>query len=109
MLLERRKANRFPLREELRYRVINSRTDKTSGSGRTFDMSSSGILFSTQGPLAPGKTVEVSINWPAQIDDSCALKLVAGGRVIRSEIDRAAVKIERYEFRTRKPEKKHGR
>ena len=104
--LERRTSNRFPLWEELRYRVVNSRADKAYGVGRTLDMSSSGILFSTQNRLQPGRTVEVSVNWPARLDGSCALKFVATGRVVRSEPQRAAVKIERYEFRTRRSEPK---
>ena len=104
--LERRSSGRFPLQEELRYRVINSRVDKAYGVGRTLDMSSSGIFFSTQSRLQAGRTVEVSVNWPARLDGSCPLKLVATGRVVRSEALRAAVKIERYEFRTRRSESK---
>jgi len=45
--------------------------------------------------------VEIAVNWPARLDGTCPLKFVATGRVIRSEPDRAAVRIERYEFRTR--------
>ena len=48
-----------------------------------------------------GRMVEISVNWPARLDGTCALKFVASGRVIRSEENRAAVRIERYEFRTR--------
>jgi hypothetical protein len=46
--------------------------------------------------------VELSVNWPARLDGTCALKFVALGRVVRSEANRAAVRIERYEFRTRR-------
>jgi len=45
--------------------------------------------------------VEVSVNWPARLDGICALQFVAMGRVVRADGDRAAVRIERYEFRTR--------
>jgi hypothetical protein len=45
--------------------------------------------------------VEISVNWPARLGGTCPLQLVATGRVVRSEADKAAVKIERYEFKTR--------
>jgi hypothetical protein len=45
--------------------------------------------------------VELSVTWPALLEGKCPLQFVATGRVVRSENNRAAVKIERYEFRTR--------
>lgn len=98
---EKRESNRFPVQQEMQYRVLHSNVEAISGSGRTLDMSSSGILFSTEQRLHPGRLVEVAINWPARLDGKCPLKLVAVGRIVRSEPHRAAVKIERYEFRTR--------
>ena len=44
--------------------------------------------------------VEISVNWPARLDGTCPLKLVATGRMVRADADKAAVRIERYEFRT---------
>jgi hypothetical protein len=99
--MERRGTNRFPVQQDVRYRVIQSRTDKISGSGTTLNMGSSGILFTTDERLALGRMVEVSVNWPARLDGVCPLQFVATGRVVRSESNRAAVRIERYEFRTR--------
>ena len=65
------------------------------------NIGSSGILFTTEERLPLGRTVEISVNWPARLGGTCPLKFVAVGRVVRAEIDRAAVRIERYEFRTR--------
>jgi hypothetical protein len=45
--------------------------------------------------------VELSVNWPARLDGICPLQFVATGRVVRSEALSAAVRIERYEFKTR--------
>jgi hypothetical protein len=45
--------------------------------------------------------VELSVSWPAMLDGICPLQFVATGRVVRSEAQRAAVRIERYEFKTR--------
>jgi len=52
--------------------------------------------------LRPGKRVEVSVNWPAQLEGGCPLKFVAVGRVVRAEDTRAAMHIEQHEFRTRR-------
>ena len=99
--LERRESNRFPLQEAMQFRVINGRTENFSGVGRTLDMSSSGIYFATDTPPQLGRMVEVSVDWPARLGGTCALKFVAVGRVVRADERRVALRIERYEFRTR--------
>jgi hypothetical protein len=98
---ERRRTSRFPVREDVRYRVVQSKSQQVSGAGTTLNMGSSGILFTTQDRLPLGRMVELSVNWPARLDGTCALQFVATGRVVRSEPNRAAVRIERYEFKTR--------
>ena len=98
---ERRGTSRFPVREEVKYRVLNSKNGSSAGVGRTLNIGSGGILFTTQERLPLGRTVEISVNWPARLDGTCPLKFVAVGRVVRSDVDRAAVRIERYEFKTR--------
>jgi hypothetical protein len=65
------------------------------------NIGSSGILFTTEGHLPIGRMVELSVNWPARLDGVCPLQFVATGRVVRSEAQRAAVRIEKYEFKTR--------
>jgi hypothetical protein len=100
-LPERRGTNRFPMQQDVRYRVIQARNAKIMGSGTTLNMGSRGILFTTEERLALGRMVELSVNWPARLDGVCPLQFVATGRVVRSESDKAAVRIERYEFKTR--------
>ncbi|HLH18332.1 MAG TPA: PilZ domain-containing protein [Bryobacteraceae bacterium] len=97
---ERRETARFPLCEEVRYKLVQGKA-VTSGAGRTLNIGSGGVLFTTEHRLPLGRMVEIAVNWPARLDGTCPLKFVASGRVIRSEEDRAAVRIERYEFRTR--------
>jgi hypothetical protein len=99
-MAERRGTSRFPLHEEVRYKLVHGKV-VTTGVGKTLNIGSSGVLFTTQERLPIGRTVELSVNWPARLDGTCPLKFVATGRVVRSEDDRAAVRIERYEFRTR--------
>jgi hypothetical protein len=98
---DRRTNARFPMREELRYKIIQSKNLKLAGSGRTLNVGSGGILFTTEEKLPLGRTVELSVNWPARLGGTCPLKFVAVGRIVRSDDRQAAVQIERYEFRTR--------
>jgi len=100
-MTERRVNSRFPVREDIRYTVVHSRNSKTSGSGKTLNFGSRGILFTTEDRLPVGRIVEVSVAWPARLGGTCPLQFVATGRVVRSENNRAALRIERYEFRTR--------
>jgi hypothetical protein len=100
-ITDRRGTSRFPLREEVTYKVLNTRAVKISGTGRTLNIGSGGILFSTEERLPMGRTVELSVNWPARLGGTCPLKFVAVGRVVRADLDKAVVKIERYEFKTR--------
>jgi hypothetical protein len=97
---DRRQSDRFPITREVRYRVLNKRSGEEIGDGRTINISSSGVLFTSAHLLLPGRRLELSISWPAQLDNKCALKLVARGRVIRSEEGCAAMEILQYEFRT---------
>lgn len=97
---ERRSSDRFPIEREVRYKVLSKRGGEEAGSGKTINMSSSGVLFTSEHSLLPGKRLEVAISWPAQLNNKCALKLVARGRVVRSNDGSAALEIQQYEFRT---------
>jgi hypothetical protein len=82
------------------YTLLDGKNRCSATAGHTLDMSSGGILFTTAEALDPGKRLEIAVNWPARLDGTCRLKLVAMGRVVRSEADRAAIAIEHYEFKT---------
>jgi hypothetical protein len=98
---DRRETNRFPVREEVRYRVLHAKGSPASGVGKTLDIGSGGILFTTEERLPMGRLVEVAVNWPVRLDGACPLRFVAVGKVVRSEATQAVVQIDRYEFRTR--------
>jgi len=98
---DRRETNRFPVREEVRYRVLHAKGSPASGVGKTLDIGSGGILFTTEERLPMGRLVEVAVNWPVRLDGACPLRFVAVGKVVRSEATKAVVQIDRYEFRTR--------
>ncbi|MBY0505257.1 MAG: PilZ domain-containing protein [Bryobacteraceae bacterium] len=97
---DRRHSDRFPIEREVRYKVLSKRSAEEAGEGRTLNMSSAGVLFTAHHQLIPGKRIELSITWPAQLNNKCALRLVARGRVVRSQQGMAALEIQQYEFRT---------
>jgi len=65
---ERRGSIRFALSLEVSYTVLARRKPVRKGAGRTIDLSSSGLSFSTDGPLLTGQRLEVSIDWPVLLD-----------------------------------------
>ncbi len=95
---DRRSAVRFPLEQPLRYKFPHF-PGINGGEGKTVDMSSNGILFTSGEVIPVGRYVELGVNWPVHLG-RCALKLVVYGRVVRSEQGMTALEIERYEFRT---------
>jgi hypothetical protein len=97
---DRRRTTRFPVNEDLKYRILH-KSSQVSGAGKTLNVGSGGLLFTTEEKLPLGRQVEISMNWPARLGGTCPLKFVASGRVVRAEEGKAAVRIERYEFRTR--------
>src|SRR5947209_9627395 len=81
---DRRGTSRFPLCEDVKYKLLHGKI-VTSGAGKTLNIGSGGVLFTTEQRLPIGRMVELSVNWPARLDGTCPLKFVAVGRVIRSE------------------------
>jgi hypothetical protein len=100
-LPERRATTRFPVREEVKYKLLHRRSEQASGTGQTVNIGSGGILFTTEEKLPVGRMVELSVNWPARLHGTCPLKFVALGRVVRSEAHSAAIQVEKYQFKTR--------
>ena len=97
---ERRTKRRFQIEQEVRYKMLYGQRIAETGTGRTTNISSGGVWFSTENMLTSGMPVELSMNWPVLLNDSCPMKLMIYGCVVRSNGKGAAVAIERYEFRT---------
>jgi PilZ domain len=97
---ERRKSSRFPIEREVRYKTLNQRAEILAGNGKTLNISSSGVLFSSDHELPVGTRLELSISWPAQLNEKCLLNLVARGRITRHTSGNMALQIQQYEFRT---------
>ena len=97
---ERRNKRRFQIDQEVKYKMLYGQRIAETGVGRTLNISSGGVWFSTETMLTSGMPVELSMNWPVLLNDSCPMKLMIYGCVVRSNEKGAAVAIERYEFRT---------
>jgi hypothetical protein len=99
---DRRASSRLAIERDVRYKVLGRRNSiKQVGTGKTVNISSGGVLFTTETPLAEGERVELAVSWPAQLNDQVPLKLVATGRLVRTDETKAAISIERYEFKIR--------
>ncbi len=96
--IERRENVRFPLELDLSYRV-NPRSVECV-SGKTVNISSSGILIEAVPLPVTGRVVHIALEWPHKLDNRVPLRLVVRGRVVRAGAGQAAIMYERFEFRT---------
>jgi hypothetical protein len=87
---------------EIRYVILSRGVEVATGSGRTIDLSSSGLSFTAEGRLLTGQQLDVSINWPVLLDGRVQLQLIVSGSVVRTDGSVTALRIERHEFRTRR-------
>ena len=97
---ERRLKLRFPLEQDVRYKMLYGQRIAETGSGKTKNISSGGLWMTTESMLTTGMPVELSMTWPVLLNDTCPMKLMIYGCVVRSNERGAAIAIERYEFRT---------
>ena len=102
LTLERRSKARYPMELNVRYRILtNGRA--LPGIGRTLNVSSCGLLIaSDQQIVHDGSRLQLSLEWPLLLDGTTPLQLIAECRVIRCQPERFAVRLERYQFHTRK-------
>jgi hypothetical protein len=97
---ERRYKCRFPIEQDVRYKVAEPGALGAVGSGHTINVSSGGVAFVSEQPLALGSFVELSMSWPVMLEENCRMRLVAFGRILRCNGRKAVCSIEKYEFRT---------
>jgi hypothetical protein len=97
---DRRRSTRFSLRLALQCRCTDRSFDQTI-PGEVVNISSKGLLFKATEALVPGEMVTAFIDWPADLDRRVQLQLVVEGQAVRRTDDCNAIRIERYEFKTR--------
>jgi len=94
---ERRLALRYPLLLDLTCRLIKGRQILRVGKGRTCNISSRGIFFSSREVFETGSTLWLSIRWPAEREGQ-RIELSVIGRVLRSDSLGTAVQIQKHGF-----------
>ncbi len=97
---ERRRARRFPLRREARYTILEAHKRNSPVGTETMDMSSGGMCLGCKEAPPLGSRMDVSVNWPAVLENGCRLKLVARTRVMWRSNVAVGLMIEKHEFRT---------
>lgn len=97
----RRGRRRFPIQKDVRYQCVKGSRVSAIGVGKTLEISSREVRFTTQQPLKRGQKMRVAMDWPAMLDNTCHMKLEISGWIIQDDPGEVTVKIERYEFRTR--------
>jgi hypothetical protein len=97
--VERRSSRRYELALNVRCKLI--KPDEII-VGKTRDISSRGISFTIGEVLPTGTEVELSIDWPCLLQQTCLLQLRVRGNVVRWIRGCVVVSIQQYEFCTRK-------
>ena len=64
----------------------------------TREMSTTGLSFRCRKPVAVGSHVEMIVDWPAKYADAQPIDLQLTGFVVRSDNNRAAVRISSHRF-----------
>ena len=99
-LNDQRSEHRYPVKAALEYWIVIRNRKVVTGIGGTVNISSRGVLIQTAHALPRGVTVELSIHWPARLNNTVALKLHVIGQTIRTQGSCTAVLIRRHVFRT---------
>jgi hypothetical protein len=94
-MIEQRKNQRFDLR--LPFEILRDGA-KTKVSGETMNVSSTGVLFSTENPVSIGEPIEYVITFPKVPKARNPVKLRCVGKVVREDQSAYAASLERYEF-----------
>jgi hypothetical protein len=97
---ERREKVRFGMGRDLRFKLVEQSNVVEMGTGQTLNLSSGGVSFTATRPLRIGAYVELSISWPVLLNNTCPIRLIVFGRILRNDSGKMACTIERHEFRT---------
>ena len=100
---ERRLKVRFPVKLNVRYRTLAG--PQMSGAGQTINMSSGGLLIAANEPRElAGIRLHITVEWPLLLHGMTPLQLSAACKVVRCDETLFAVRLEKYQFRTRRSE-----
>ncbi len=95
-MIEQRKHQRFDLR--LPFEIVRGEA-RLKLVGETRNVSSSGVLFTSDAPVAVGESIEYLITFPKVPGSKSEVRLRCAGKVLRNDLQETfAATLERYEF-----------
>ncbi len=90
-------GRQFPITLPARYVV--ARYPAVRGRGSTISIGKDEIILDVEHRLEPGEWVQISVQWPVVRENLRQLVLEAGGEVLRSSDESAAIRIEACDLR----------
>ena len=93
------RAVQYPVTLDIRYKT--ARPWPRVGVGKTLQMSNTEVVFTTDNQIEPGTKLEISVAWPAVLNDRVLLQLVVTGEIVRREGSTVTATIRKHDFRTR--------
>jgi hypothetical protein len=97
----RRDDHHYPIVLPVRYQARRSTTLYAFGQGQTVSIGSKSIIFIAEQPLVAGLTADLTVDWPALLDDSVRLQVHIRGKIDQADEHRTFLQIMGHEFRTR--------
>jgi hypothetical protein len=94
---EQRTGVRVALRCPVRFDTPSLRGEMASGE--TINISSTGILFTTDTPLEAARPISLYAAWPIRLEDNLPLEMVASGTLVRTTDRLAAMRMGMVTFR----------
>ena len=88
-----------PATETKWFRPAGVRAPAQWTEGESLNLSSTGLLFSCPDAILPGQKIEALIDWPSRPNNRGDLRLALEGVIVRSIDEKAAMRVEHYEFR----------
>jgi PilZ domain len=98
---DRRSRERYPVRLSVRYRTLST-GPALVGVGQTINISSGGLLIASDVKIHTGTRLQVTVDWPLLLHGTTPLQLIVSCHVTRCHPEVFAVKLEQYQFRTKK-------
>jgi hypothetical protein len=95
-VVEQRRSRRFEMR--LPVQLVRAGALLIQKAGETRNLSSSGVLITTDARVPLGESIEYLITLPALSEGDNAVQLRCMGKVVRHDVFASAATLERYEF-----------
>ncbi|PWU00511.1 MAG: hypothetical protein C5B51_25070 [Terriglobia bacterium] len=101
ILSKRKSDRRYPIALPVRYAAREEGVIFAKGTGRTSSIGGKSIVFVTEQPLLVGLNVDLTMDWPALLDNSVPLQIAIRGKIGHAEGNQVLLQISGHEFRTR--------